>query len=72
MGIRDLDMNWHRGIPRLFVLREHCPLCRATEFQVSMPNPLNNLLRAFSIRRVRCMNCWRRYFWLKPGRIHHR
>lgn len=61
------DLNWHNGIPKLFVLRERCPLCRATEFQLSSQNPFNSLLRSMAIRRVRCMNCWRRYYWLTNG-----
>lgn len=65
------DLNWHNGIPKFFIVRERCPLCRTTEFQVSMPTPVTTLLRLFAIRRVRCMNCWRRYYWLKAGRIRH-
>jgi hypothetical protein len=69
MRIRDL--NWHNGIPQFFVVRERCPLCRATEFNLSAQHPLKQVLRYVAIRPVRCANCWRRYYWLKPGRIRH-
>jgi hypothetical protein len=65
------NMNWHNFIPRIFVLRERCPLCHATEFQVAMPSPVTNLLRSIAVRRVRCTNCWRRYYWIRAGRIRH-
>jgi len=58
------ELNFHNGLPRMLVLRELCPVCRATEFQTSMSHPLTSLLALFSIRPVRCMNCWRRYYWL--------
>ena len=70
--MRMRDLNWHNGIPQFFVMRERCPLCRATEFQVSMPSPVTNLLRTFAIRRVRCMNCWRRYYWFRLGKLRRR
>ncbi len=57
------ELNWHRGLPRLLVVEERCPLCAATEFQMSMSHPLTSFLSALWIRRVRCMNCWRRYYW---------
>jgi hypothetical protein len=57
------DMNWCNGIPRLVVVNERCPLCHATEFQISMSHPLTNFFSAFWLHRVRCMNCWRRYYW---------
>jgi C4-type Zn-finger protein len=53
-------------------MRERCPLCRATEFQLSAQTVLTPLLRFFSIRRVRCMNCWRRYYWFRVGKIRRR
>jgi len=63
------DFNWHNGIPQFFVVRERCPLCLATAFNLSAQHPLKQVLRVFAIRPVRCANCWRRYYWLKPGRI---
>jgi len=66
------DLNWHHGIPKFLVIRERCPLCRATEFQMSLSSPITRGLRFLAIRRVRCMNCWRRYYWLKIGSPHHR
>jgi len=59
------DLNWHHGIPTYFVLRERCPLCRATEFHPSVSHPFRSILRFLAIHPVRCQNCWRFYYWLK-------
>ena len=63
------DLNWHNGIPRFFVFRERCPLCRTREFHASMSHPFRSILRFVAIHPVRCQNCWRRFYWLKPGTI---
>ena len=67
MKIRDL--NWHNGIPRYVVFRERCPICRTREFHASMSHPLRSVLQYLAVHPVRCQNCWRRYYWLKPGSI---
>jgi hypothetical protein len=71
ISMRIRDLNWHNSIPRLFVVRERCPLCLATKFNLSARHPLRLVLRCVAIRPVRCASCWRRFYWLKPGRIHN-
>jgi hypothetical protein len=29
--------------------------------------PLDALLQLFSLRPVRCVNCWRRYYWFSKA-----
>ena len=44
---------WHRN----------CPLCSSIRFEAAESSPLDTLLSLLMLRPVRCINCWRRYYW---------
>lgn len=56
-------MNWPGSVPRLLWMRRECPLCSSIEFQTAESHPLDRLLVLLALRPVRCVNCWRRYYW---------
>lgn len=56
-------LNWPTAIPRVLWMRRRCPLCSSVEFRPAEPEWQDALLAALSLRAVRCVNCWRRYYW---------
>ena len=56
-------LNWPSSVPRLLWMRRECPLCSSIEFQTAESHPFDRLLGLFALRPVRCVNCWRRYYW---------
>ena len=56
-------LNWPSRIPRLLWMRRKCPLCTSTEFREAESGAFDGLLSMFTLRAVRCANCWRRYYW---------
>jgi len=44
-------------------LRRECPRCNSIKFKAAEQRPVDSLLRMFALRPVRCMFCWRRYYW---------
>ena len=55
-------VNWPSNFPQ-FLWTRQCPLCGSNEFQAAELHSLDGLLRLFGLRPVRCVNCWRRYYW---------
>ncbi len=49
--------------PQFLWLRKTCSLCTSIEFEVAEAQPLDGLLGFFALKPVRCLNCWRRYYW---------
>jgi hypothetical protein len=49
--------------PRLLWMRRQCPLCSSIEFQPAEPESLDTVIGLLGLRPVRCVNCWRRYYW---------
>jgi hypothetical protein len=61
-----MDINgltWPGYLPRLLWIRRVCPRCSSFEFKEAESQPLDGLLSFFALRPVRCVNCWRRYYW---------
>jgi hypothetical protein len=56
MGIAD-------HLPRVLWTRRQCPLCGSIRFEAAESVHLDGLLVLFMLRPVRCINCWRRYYW---------
>jgi hypothetical protein len=56
-------LNWPSRLPRLLWRRRQCPLCSSVEFKMAETHPLDSLLGMFALRPVRCVNCWRLYYW---------
>ena len=55
--------NWPNGVPRVLWLRHKCPSCNSVKFKPAELRPADGLLALFFLRPVRCMFCWRRYYW---------
>lgn len=55
-------LNWPPAIPRLLWIRQTCPLCSSVEFKSAEREWLDVFFALFSLRPVRCVNCWRRYY----------
>ena len=55
-------LNWPGNFPQ-FLMTRRCPLCGSVEFQAAEPHSLDGFLKLFALRPVRCVNCWRRYYW---------
>jgi hypothetical protein len=56
-------LNWPSSIPRLLWIRRECPRCSSIEFKEAESQPLDSMMSFFALRPVRCVNCWRRYYW---------
>jgi hypothetical protein len=56
-------LNWPNRLPRLLWMRRQCPLCSSIQFQLAETESLDVLFGLFGLRPVRCVNCWRRYYW---------
>ena len=55
-------LNWPPAVPRFIWIRRKCPLCSSIEFKSAEPEWLDVFFRLLSLRPVRCVNCWRRYY----------
>jgi hypothetical protein len=55
-------LNPLRRLPRVLWRRE-CPLCSSIQFKTAEDGFLDSMLKLFGLRPVRCVNCWRRYYW---------
>lgn len=64
-----VGMNWPSGIPRLLWIRRVCPLCSSYEFKEAESNAFDGPMSFFALRPVRCVNCWRRYYWFAKASV---
>jgi hypothetical protein len=55
--------TWPEWLPHSLLLRRRCPRCNSVKFKQAELRPLDSLLSMFAVRPVRCMFCWRRYYW---------
>ena len=56
-------LNWPSTLPKLLWNKRECPLCSSVEFEEAESGSLDSPLGLFSLRPVRCRNCFRRYYW---------
>jgi hypothetical protein len=56
--------TWPEWLPHPLFIRRRCPRCNSVKFKPAELRPLDSLLSMFALRPVRCMFCWRRYYWL--------
>ncbi len=56
-------LNWPSKFPRVLWIRRVCPLCGSTEFKEAESVFLDGPLHLVALSPVRCVNCWRRYYW---------
>lgn len=61
------SLNWPSQLPRLLWKRRNCPRCSSVEFRSAEPELLDRLLVLFTLRPIRCVNCWRRYYWFRSS-----
>lgn len=61
--MKSAGLNWPPLFPRLLWVRRTCPLCSSIEFKSAEPEWLDAVLAPFRLRAVRCVNCWRRFYW---------
>ena len=52
-----------KWVPRLPLIWRACPACNSLKFKQAELRPFDGLLSLFALRPVRCMFCWRRYYW---------
>ena len=56
--------KWPDLVPHLILIRRECPRCQSLKLNRAELRPIDGLLKMFALRPVRCMLCWRRYYWL--------
>jgi hypothetical protein len=60
--------DWPSSLPRLLWSPRTCPLCTSLEFTEAELLPMDRPLAFFSLRPLRCVNCWRRYYGFSNAR----
>src|SRR3978361_875382 len=61
-GMSAPPFDWPWNLPRLLWSPRTCPLCTSLEFTEAELQPMDRPLALFSLRPLRCVNCWRRYY----------
>lgn len=56
-------MTWPTWLPRVLWPRRMCPRCTSVQFKPAELRSFDGLVSMFALRPVRCMSCWRRYYW---------
>jgi hypothetical protein len=56
-------MTWPGWLPHILWPRRVCPRCTSVEFKPGELHPGDGLWGMFALRPVRCMSCWRRFYW---------
>lgn len=56
-------MTWPSWLPRVLWPRRMCPHCNSIQFKQAELRPFDGLIAMFLLRPVRCMFCWRRFYW---------
>jgi len=54
---------WPDWVPQMLWIRRKCPRCNSVKFKQAELRPYDGLLAMFAVRPIRCMFCWRRYYW---------
>lgn len=71
MKIRDLwnDRHGNSVFSQLIWTKRQCPFCNSVQFKPAELRSFDGLLSMLGLRPVRCMFCWRRYYWFafSPG-----
>ena len=60
------ETSWLRPswAPWLPLIRRQCPHCNSVKFKTAELRPYDGLLGLFGLRPVRCLFCWRRFYWV--------
>jgi hypothetical protein len=54
-----------KWVPHYVWLPRECPRCNSIKFKTEELRSFDRLLAMFALRPVRCMFCWRRYYWFR-------
>lgn len=57
------NQDWPNWLPHLLWIRRQCPRCASVKFKAAETRSIDGLLSMFAVRPIRCMFCWRRYYW---------
>lgn len=55
--------DWPSWLPHLLLIPRACPKCNSRKFKPAELRSIDGLFAMFAIRPIRCMFCWRRYYW---------
>jgi hypothetical protein len=55
--------TWPDWLPRVLLIHRACPRCNSVKFKSAERRSLDGLLAMFALRPIRCLFCWRRYYW---------
>jgi len=56
-------MPWPNWLPRVLWGQRKCPCCDSVRFKPAELRVYDSLLGMFALRPVRCLFCWRRFYW---------
>lgn len=67
-NLKSLLREWAPPMP---LLRHKCPRCMSVQFKAAELRSFDGLLSLFFLHPVRCMFCWRRFYWvsLRPAPV---
>jgi len=57
--------GWFGRLPQVLWIQRQCPLCSSIRFEQAEPGSLDGPLGVLMLHPVRCVNCWRRYYWFE-------
>jgi hypothetical protein len=55
--------DWPNWLPHMLWIHRQCPRCASVNFKPAEMRQLDELLSMFAVRPIRCLFCWRRYYW---------
>ncbi len=58
--------NWLRPswAPWLPLIMRKCPSCNSVKFKAAELRPFDQFLVLLGLHPVRCLFCWRRFYWI--------
>jgi len=56
--------DWPDWLPHVLCFERKCPRCNSLKFKQAELRSIDELLAMFAVRPVRCIFCWRRYYWI--------
>ncbi len=62
-AVSRVSWNQPAWMPHLLFIKRKCPRCNSVKFKQAELRSFDSLLSLFALRPVRCMFCWRRYYW---------
>jgi len=66
--ILSIHRNWPSWLPHLLWVQDDCPRCHSPRFKAAELRPIDHILALLALVPVRCLFCWRRYYWFTLDR----